>query len=66
LLTSIEKESAIPEFIADVRQKLDLEDLALYFVNPERQILERGSRLGIYRLKEETRQSLTIKNSVPG
>ena len=66
LLTSIEKESAIPEFISDVRTKLDLEDLALYFVNPERQILERGSRLGIYRFKEEKRQTLPIDNSVPG
>ena len=46
LLTSIENEASIEEFVDGVRTTLNLEDLALYFVNPEKQKLGTGSRSG--------------------
>jgi hypothetical protein len=42
LLTSIENEGSIAEFLEGVRTTLHLDDLALYFVNPEQQKLGTG------------------------
>jgi len=66
LLTSIENEASIPEFLDGVRTTLDLEDLALYFVNPEKQKLGTGSRSGIYRFRQEYRASVDINGSIAG
>lgn len=66
LLTSIESESSIPEFLDGVQATLNLEDLALYFVNPEKQKLGTRSRSGIYRFSHEHRTSLDINASIPG
>jgi len=66
LLTSIENEASIPEFLDGVRTALNLEDLALYFVNPEKQKLGTGSRSGIYRFRQEYRASIDINGSIPG
>src|SRR6266536_3084641 len=66
LLTSIETESAIPEFLDDLRDKLNRKELTLYFVNPARQILETGPRLGLRWYETRHRQSLDLNNSVPG
>ena len=66
LLTSIENEASIEEFVDGVRTTLDLEDLALYFVNPEKQKLGTGSRSGIYRFRKEYLVSLDIDGSIPG
>ncbi|MCI0624075.1 MAG: diguanylate cyclase [Acidobacteria bacterium] len=66
LLTSIENEASIPEFLDGVRTTLNLEDLALYFVNPEKQKLGTGSRSGIYRFRREYLASVDIKGSIPG
>ena len=55
LLTSIENEASIPEFLDGVRTTLNLEDLALYFFNSEKQKLGTGSRSGIYRFRHEYR-----------
>ena len=49
-----------------VRTTLNLEDLALYFVNPEKQKLGTGSRSGIYRFRKEYLVSLDIEGSIPG
>ena len=46
LLTSIENDASISEFLDGVQTTLNLEDLALYFVNPEKQKLGTGSRSG--------------------
>lgn len=66
LLTSIGNEASIPEFLDGVRTTLNLEDLALYFVNPEKQKLGTGSRSGIYRFRQEYRASVDINGSIPG
>ena len=66
LLTSIENEASIEEFVDGVRTTLNLEDLALYFVNPEKQKLGTGSRSGIYRFRKEYLVSLDIDGSIPG
>jgi diguanylate cyclase (GGDEF)-like protein/putative nucleotidyltransferase with HDIG domain len=66
LLTSIESESAIPEFLDDLRDKLNRKELTLYFVNPARQVLETGPRLGLRWYETRHRQSLDLNNSVPG
>jgi diguanylate cyclase (GGDEF)-like protein/putative nucleotidyltransferase with HDIG domain len=66
LLTSIETESAIPEFLDELRDKLNRKELTLYFVNSDRQILETGPRLGLRWYETRNRQSLDLNNSVPG
>jgi len=66
LLTLIENEASIPEFLDDARTTLNLEDLALYFVNPEQQKLGTGSRSGVYRFRQEYRASVDITSSISG
>ncbi len=66
LLTSIENESAISEFLAEVQKKLDLKGLILYFVNPAYQTLEAGARFGISRKVEYFPRKLDFAHSVPG
>jgi diguanylate cyclase (GGDEF)-like protein len=66
LLTSIENEASISEFLDGVQTTLNLEDLALYFVNPEKQKLGTGARSGIYHLRPEYRASVDITDSIPG
>ncbi len=66
LLTSIENNAAIPEFLESVRKCLNLEDLAIYLINTEKQVLEAGSRSGIYRFRQEYRASVEIGSSTPG
>ena len=66
LLTLIENEASIPEFLDGVRATLTLEDLALYFVSPEQQKLGTGSRAGLYRSRPEYRASIDIAGSNPG
>jgi len=66
LLTSLESEASIPKFLDGVRTALNLEDLALYFVNSEKQKLGTGSRSGIYQFRQEYRVSVDINGSIPG
>lgn len=66
LLTSIENEAVIGEFLESVRSSLNLEDLALYLIHPEKQQLETVSRSGIYRFRPQHRTSLDLNKSIPG
>ena len=66
LLTLIENEAGVPEFLDRVRLILGLDDLALYFVNPEQQKLGTSSRSGIYRFRQEYRAGVDISGSIPG